>query len=513
MKEKETVKKTSRVDKLIGGIEAVCNKLPPPAILFCWLFLFTAIIGAIFTLTGVSLINPASGEVVTSSNLFSTDGLHWFLDNMVKNFTGFAPLGLVITMSLGIGICEESGMLISMLNSSLKNVPGGMVPYVIAFIGTVGNIASDTAMVVIPPLAAIVYMGVHKHPVVGMMVGYAGAQAGFTANLMIAGTDTLLQGLTNQAITAFIPDTTFQVDATCNWFFMIASTFLCAIVIGWCSVHMIEPRFGKYEGANSGKLDEVTPAQKKGLNAAGITAIVYIIIIAALYFAGPLQKEGGGFVGSPLLKGLIPILFVLFSICGLAYGYTSGAFKNVTDVNKAMSKQMAAMGSYVLFCFFCGQFQGLFNWTKLGTLLAIAGADFLEAVGFTGIPLCVAFIILCAFVNIFVSSGSAKWAIFAPIFVPMFMLLGFHPGFTQLCYRIGDSPFNCWTPMSAYIWMILSVAQSKYVPDLKIGTLIANMIPMSIVLQIAWILFLIIWMLIGLPIGPGVGMALPAGIL
>lgn len=513
MKENNVKAKTSWVDKLIGGIEAVCNKLPPPAILFCWLFLFTAIIGAVFTMTGLTLVNPSSGEAVASSNLFSTEGLHWFLDNMIKNFTGFAPLGLVISMTLGIGLCEESGMLISLLNSSLKNVPASLVPYVIAFIGTVGNIASDTAMVVIPPMAAIVYMGVGKHPVVGMLVGYAGAQAGFTANLMVAGTDTLLQGLTNQAISAFIPDTTFQVDATCNWFFMIASTFLCAAVIGWCSVRMIEPRLGKYEGDGSAKPEEVTPQQKKGLRAAGITAVVYIILLLILFFAGPLATEDGKFVGSPFLKGLIPILFVLFSICGIAYGYSSGSFKNVNDVNKAMSKQMSAMGSYVLFCFFCGQFQGLFNWTKLGTLLAIAGADFLENIGFTGIPLCVSFIILCAFVNIFVSSGSAKWAIFAPIFVPMFMLLGYHPGFTQLCYRLGDSPFNCWTPMSPYIWMILSVAQTKYVPELKIGTLIANMIPLSIVLQIIWIIFLIIWMITGLPFGPGVGIHLPAGII
>ena len=513
MKENNVKAKTSWVDKLIGGIEAVCNKLPPPAILFCWLFLFTAIIGAVFTMTGLTLVNPSSGEAVASSNLFSTEGLHWFLDNMIKNFTGFAPLGLVISMTLGIGLCEESGMLISLLNSSLKNVPASLVPYVIAFIGTVGNIASDTAMVVIPPMAAIVYMGVGKHPVVGMLVGYAGAQAGFTANLMVAGTDTLLQGLTNQAISAFIPDTTFQVDATCNWFFMIASTFLCAAVIGWCSVRMIEPRLGKYEGDGSAKLEEVTPQQKKGLRAAGITAVVYIILLLILFFAGPLATEDGKFVGSPFLKGLIPILFVLFSICGIAYGYSSGSFKNVNDVNKAMSKQMSAMGSYVLFCFFCGQFQGLFNWTKLGTLLAIAGADFLENIGFTGIPLCVSFIILCAFVNIFVSSGSAKWAIFAPIFVPMFMLLGYHPGFTQLCYRLGDSPFNCWTPMSPYIWMILSVAHTKYVPELKIGTLIANMIPLSIVLQIIWIIFVFIWMFTGLPFGPGVGIHLPAGII
>ena len=290
MSENTTAKKTG-VDKLIDGIEKVCNKLPPPAILFCWLFLITAIIGCIFSVMGVALTNPASGEVVTSANLFSKDGVDWILGNMVKNFTGFAPLGLVITMTLGIGLCEESGMLISMLNSSLKNVPAAMIPYVIAFVGTVGNIASDTAMVVIPPMAAIVYMGVGKHPVVGMMVGYAGAQAGFTANLMVAGTDTLLQGLTNDAIKAFIPDTTFQVDPTCNWFFMIFSTFLCAAVIGFCSVHMIEPRFGKYEGAGEAKLEEVTPQQKKGLNAAGLTAIVYIIIIAIGFFTGLLSDE------------------------------------------------------------------------------------------------------------------------------------------------------------------------------------------------------------------------------
>ena len=508
-----TATKQTWLDKALTVVENVCNKLPDPVILFCWLFLFTAIIGTIATVAGVSLINPASGEAVVSQNFFSADGLDWFLNNMVKNFTGFAPLGLVITMTLGIGLCEESGLVMSLLKSCLSDVPPVLVPYLIAFVGTIGNIASDTANIIVPPIAALLYIGAGKHPIVGMICGYAGANAGFTANLMVAGTDSLLQGLTNDAIKAFIPDTTFQVDPTCNWFFMIFSTFLCAAVIGFCSVHMIEPRFGKYEGAGEAKLEEVTPQQKKGLNAAALTAIIYIIIIAIGFFTGLLSGENGAFIGSPLLKGLIPILFVLFCLCGLAYGFTAGTFKNAVDVNKAMSKQMAAMGSYVLFCFFCGQFQGLFNWTKLGTLLAIAGADGLEAAGFTGIPLCVAFIILCSFVNIFVSSGSAKWAIFAPIFVPMFMLLGYHPGFTQLLYRIGDSPFNCWTPMSAYIWMILSVAQTKYVPDLKIGTLISNMIPMSIVLQIAWIIVVVIWMMIGLPFGPGVGVALPAGIL
>jgi aminobenzoyl-glutamate transport protein len=388
-------------------------------------------------------------------------------------------------------------MLIALLNTALKNVPATLVPYVIAFVGTVGNIASDTAMVVIPPLAALVYMGVGKHPVIGMMVGYAGAQAGFTANLMIAGTDTLLQGLTNDAILSFLPDTTFAVDAACNWYFMIASTFLCSLVIGTVSIKLIEPRFGKYEGSADSKIDEVTADQKKGLRAAGITAVVYIALVAALYYGGPLKGM--------FLKGMIPILFCLFSLCGLAFGYTSKAYKNVVDVNKAMTRQMSAMGSYILFCFFCGQFQGLFNWTKLGTMLAIAGADFFESIGFTGIPLCVAFIVLCAFVNIFISSGSAKWAIFAPIFVPMFMLLGYTPAFAQYIYRLGDSAGNMFGPTGATLWMLLSMAQEKYDKNLTIGKFLSCNMTTALILEAFWIVFLVIWMLAGIPVGPGEG--------
>lgn len=508
-----TTEKKSWFDKMLTGIETVCNKLPPPAILFCWLFAITAVVGAICSVAGVSLINPATNEAVTARNFFTVEGLHWILGALVSNFTGFAPLGLVITMTLAIGICEESGLLVTMLKSVLKNVPAGLVPYLIAFVGTCGNIASDTAMVVIPPLAAIIYLGVGRHPVAGMINAYAGAQAGFSANLMIAGTDSLLQGITNTAIQSFIPDSTFVVDVTCNWFFMFASTFLCGAVIGFVSDKIVEPRLGKYTGEATESMEDPSAQEKAALRNTGIVAIVYIAIVVIGFFAGPLAGENGAFVGSPLLNGLIPVLFVFFALCGLTYGFSSGSLKNVNDVNKAMTKQMNGMGSYVLFCFFCGQFQGLFNWTRVGTLIAIAGADALQSAGFTGIPLFMSFILVSAFINIFMSSGSAKWAVMAPIFVPMFMLLGYHPGFTQLLYRLGDSPGNCWTPMSPYVWMILTVAQAKYQPDLKIGTVLSNELPIAIVLQIVWMIFLLIWMATGLPYGPGVGMMLPAGVL
>ncbi len=511
--EKYLNKETPWVDRFLNTVETVCDKLPPPAILFIILFVITAIVGWALTITGASLVNPANGKVVMSQNLFSKAGVTWLLTSLVKNFTGFAPLGLVLTMTMAIGFCEESGLLATLLRRSMQNVPPNIVPYLIAFVGTMGNIASDTAAVVIPPLAALVYMGVGKNPIVGMIVGYAGSNAGFTANLVVAGTDTLLQGLTNTAIEGFLGTKDFVVDVTCNWYFMAASTFLVSLVLGYTANKLIEPRFGKYEPKEMQKVEAVTDLEMKGLHKAGLVTLLYILVIAIGFFTGILSKDGHTVVGSLLLKGLIPILFFLMSFAGIAYGKTVGKFTNVRSINSAMVTQMAHMGSYVVFCFFCGQFQALFNWTKLGTLLAISGADFLKGLGFTGIPLCVVFVLVCAFVNIFMSSGSAKWAIFAPIFVPMFMLLGYHPGFAQLLYRLGDSPGNSVTPMMPYLWMMLAVAQEKYDPNVKVGTFISNLIPMAIILQIAWILFMIIWMLLDLPIGPGVGTKLPPGIL
>ena len=504
-------------DKFLSGLERACNKLPPPAILFIYLFVIVAILGCIFNLLGVSVINPAKNEPVYAKNLFSSEGLIWLISNMVKNFTGFAPLGLVLTMTLAIGMCEESGLIRALLTDKMKNIPPVILPFVIAFVGTCGNLASDTAMVVIPPIAAILYLAAGKHPVVGMICGYAGAQAGFSANLMIAGTDSLLQGITNTALDGFLGEGVYKVDVTCNWIFMFASTFMCALVIGWVCNWIVDKRFGKYEPTEEVKaemsLDEISADEKKGLRWAGISCLIYLALILVLFFFGPLAKINDAgkrlLVGSPLISNLIPILFFFFVIPGLVFGFVSKKFKESKDIVKGMNHQMSAMGSYVVFCFFCGQFNALFNWTNLGTIIAVAGANLLKAAGFTGIGMIIAFILLTGLINLLVPSGSAKWAILAPVFVPMLMLLNYHPGFIQLMYRLGDSPTNAFTPLSPYLWVTLGVAQVKYDKDLKIGTLAAGLFPIGIVLQIAWIIFLVIWMLIGINIGPGVGIHLP----
>ena len=473
MKEK-TVEKKPLLARFMDGVETVCNKLPPPTMLFVFLFFIVAILGTIFTFLGTSLTNPATGEIVMSKNFFSKEGLLWFLDNMVKNFTGFAPLGLVLTMTIGTGICEEAGMLNSLLRSSMKNVPAALV-----------------------------------HPVAGMICGYIGAQVGYAANPVISGTDTLLMGITNDTLASFMGDSAFTVDVTCNWIFKIASTVLCVVVIGILVQKIVEPRFGVYHGELE-KMEDLTPSEKKGLRASGISTLVYVACLLVLFFTGVIAAEDGGLIGSPFLKGLIPIIFLLFVIAGVSYGYASGNFKGLVDIHKAIVKQMAAMGTYVGFCFFCGQFQGLFSWTNLGAMSAIAGADFLESIGFTGIPMCIGFIILVTLVDVFFSSGSAKWAIFAPIFVPMFLLLDYHPGFTQIIYRLGDSAGNLFGPTSAYLWMLLSVAQAKYDKNLKIGQIISCNLMVAVILEVFWILLLVAWMLLDLPIGPGINVFMPA---
>ena len=275
------------------------------------------------------------------------------------------------------------------------------------------------------------------------------------------------------------------------------------------SEKIVAPRFGIYTGSTEEGKIQLTPEEHKGLRAAGITSLLFLALVLLSFFTGITAGEDGAFIGSPLLKNITVVLFLLATAAGLAFGFASGKFRNSHDVNASMVSATKNLSSFILFCFICGQFSGLFAWSNLGTLLAIGGANFLQSINFTGMGMCVVFIIISALVNILVYSGSAKWAIFAPVFVPMFMMLGYHPSFAQLLYRLGDSPVDCLTPMCPYIWMLLETAKEKYDPKLKIGTVVASMVPIALILQVVWILFLLLWMALDLPIGPGVSINLP----
>ncbi len=504
--------KQKGVYRFIGGIEKAVNKLPSPFMMFIGLFFIVAILS--FFMRNVAVINPSTNELVQINNFFSKEGLTWILTTMTSNFSGFASLGLVLTMTLGISLCEQVGLVDSLLKKSMRGVPASVMPYLIALIGTCGNLASDTCSVLVPPLAAIAFLGVGRSPIAGMLCGWISANAGFSANLMIAGTDSLLAGITNTSIQVLLgADTTFTVDSACNWYFMAASTILVALVIGWCTNHIMEPHLGKYTGDAVVSKEPLTKIQSKALKNTGIAALVYMAIILLGIFTRVLSNPDGSIVGSLFLKGLIPIILMLFIVCGVAYGVTTGYIKSERDVSKAFTKAMSNMGAFVAFCFAGGQFTALFSWTKIGTVVAIEGAELLQSIGLTGVPFFVCFIILTMLINFLIGSGSAKWTILGPVFVPMMMLLGYHPAFIQLLYRVGDSPTNAIAPLGAYLYMALAVVNEKYDKDMKLGTFIANCIPTTMILQVIWILFTIAWYLIGLPIGPGVTSALPAGII
>lgn len=438
----------------LGAIERVCNKLPSPVMLFVVLFFIVAVIsllcGGIFHL---KMVNPATKKIVEVRNFFSQDGVTWLLTTFVKNFTGFASLGLVLTMTMGISTCEQVGLVDVLLRRFTGNVNGRILPYVIALIGTCGNLASDTCSVLVPPLGALAFLGAGRSPIVGMFCGWLSANLGFTANLFIAGTDSLLSGITNMSIKVLLGENaTLEVDSACNWYFMVASTFLVTFIVGWCTNHLIERRVGAYHGPTVlDTTQPITDLQRRGLRNAGKALLVFIAIILIGIYVPPkllANPKTGGVIGSLFLKGLIPILVFMFLTCGITYGVTVGVIKSERDVSRIFGKAMSSMSSFIAFCFTAGQFTALFSWTNLGVILAISGADFLKMINFTGVPMFVGMIIIVIFINLFMSSGSAKWTFLGPVLVPMLMLMGYHPAWVQLLYRIGDSPTNALSPVA-----------------------------------------------------------------
>lgn len=498
-------KQKSFFQKFLDVVEKVGNKLPDPFILFAGLAVLMIILSWIFSLFDASVVHPGSGEEVPIKSLLSGEGLEFILTSMLENFTGFAPLGLVLVMMLGIGLAEKVGLLDYAIRKTILKSPPFLLTYTVVFVGIMGNLASDAAVVLIPPLAALVFYKVGRHPLAGLTAGFAGAGAGFTANLFIAGTDALLSGISTEA--ARIIDESMIVTPVDNWYFNIVSVFALTIAGGIVTTRFIEPRLGKYEGNAVEELDtEELPNAGKGLLYAVIAGLVYIGIVALAVFIpnSPLTNEEGGIIpSSPFLDGIVPLVLFLFIIVGVTFGITVGKIKSGKDVSNYMAESIKDMASYIVLVFAIAQFTAYFNWSNLGTWLAVNGADFLTSVNFTGMGLIIGYIIFTAMLNFLITSGSAKWAIEAPIFVPMFMQLGYHPAFTQVAYRVADSSSNIITPLFPYMVIILAFMQ-RYDKKASIGTYISLMLPYTITFLITWIILILVFYFTGLPFGPGI---------
>ncbi|WP_339226771.1 AbgT family transporter [Oceanobacillus sp. FSL K6-2867] len=503
MKNSNKTQKDGIFSKFLTGIEVLGNKLPDPFMLFALLAGIVILASYILNLLGAAVLHPGTGEELPIENLASGEGIQFMLTSMLENFTGFAPLGLVLAMMLGVGLAEKVGLLDYAIRKTILNAPRALVTYAVIFVGIMGNIASDAAMILIPPLAAMVFYKIGRHPIAGLVAGFSAAGAGFTANLLIVGTDALLSGISTEA--AAIIDNSIVVTPVDNWYFNIVSVFLLTVVGALVTEKIVEPRLGKYAGEEVEKETEDDSKAGKAFRNAIIAGLVYIAILVIAIFIpnSPLTNENGGIIPSPFLDGIIPIILFFFLTIGITYGITIGNIKSGKDITKFMAESIKELSGYIVLIFAIAQFIAYFNWSNIGIWIAVNGADFLTSINFTGIWLIIGYIVLTAVLEFFITSGSAKWALEAPIFVPMFMQLGYHPAFTQAAYRVADSSMSIMTPLNPYIIIVLSFMQ-KYDKKAGLGTLMAFMLPYAFIFLIVWILLIMVFYFFNLPLGPGV---------
>ena len=508
------VDKVGIFNKILNLIEKVGNKLPDPVTLFVLLSILTIVASFFLASAGVfaeyESVKDGAKEIVKVNviNLLTKENMATFLNNIVTNFTGFAPLGVVLVSMLGIGVAEGVGLIDALIKKLILSTPKRLITLVVVFLGVLSNVASDAGYVVLVPLGAIIFKSFGMNPIAGIAAAFAGVSGGFSANLLIGTVDPLLSGISQSA--ANIIDPNYVVNPTSNYYFMVVSTFLITIIGTLVTELIIIPRLNKskqnyIEPVEDMKAPIFTKEEKKGLLFAGISLLIFLgIVLIGLLPGGLLRnpETDSIIIKSPFIQGIVVILSLGFLIPGVFFGIGAGKIKKDSDIVKFMSKSMSNMGGYLVLAFFASQFIKLFEQSKIATVIAVTGADFLENVGFVGIPLIVGFILIVAFVNLFIGSASAKWAIMAPIFVPLFMRLGYTPEFTQIVYRIGDSASNIITPLLPY-FPIIAMLVKKYDPESGVGTLISLMLPYSILFLISWTILLVVWMVLKLPIGPG----------
>ena len=501
----------TRLERILDAIERGGNSLPHPATLFALLALLVIFASWLASLAGLEVQHPTTGKTVSAVNLLSLEGLHRILTNLVTNFTGFAPLGTVLVALIGIGVAEHSGLIAASLRKLVLSAPRRLLTPIVVFAGVMSNMASEIGYVLLIPLAGLIFISAGRHPIVGMAAAFAGVSGGYSANLLIGTIDPLLSGLSQEA--ARIVDPTYSVSPAANWFFMAFSTPVITLLGWWVTEKFTAKRFPdgvfQADAADAAMGAPLSVTERRGLRFAGIALLVLTLLIVwsalpvgSLPGAGFLRDaETGDLLKSPLMSGVVALIFIIGVALGIAYGVGAGTVRSDNDVIKGMSASMATLGSYLVLVFFAAQFVAFFNWTQLGLIMAVNGAESLKALGLSALPLFVLFILLTAFINLFMGSASAKWALMAPVFVPMFMLLGYSPELTQTAYRVGDSVTNIITPLMGYFPLALSYAQ-RHVPSAGIGTMIATMLPYSAAFLVVWLALLILWIALGWPLGP-----------
>jgi aminobenzoyl-glutamate transport protein len=500
------LKNKNLISGLLDRIERWGNKLPHPFNLFLLFSLAVLIVSWIAHALGVSVTHPLTGKPIVAVNLLDRQGFQNIVTKAVSNFTGFAPLGTVLVAMIGVGVAERSGLFAAALKGFVRSVPQWLITAALVFAGVNASLTVDAGYVILVPLGAVLFTQVGRHPIAGLAAAFAGVSGGFSANLFLTPLDPLLAGLTQEAARLYDPK--YVVPATANYYFMVGSTFLLTFIGAAVNNWIVEPRLGPYQVQREPRADAWRAEERRGLIAAGFTVIVEIIILLFLTLPdNALLRDAKGNL-DPFFQGMVVLMSIGFLLPGIAYGLAAATIKNNRDVGRMIDETLGTMGSYIALAFAASQFVAYFGWSNLGLILAVTGADLLRASGLSGISLIVLFIFVCAAIDLFVASASAKWAVVGPVFVPMLMIMGYSPEVTQAAYRIGDSFTNIITPLMPYMPLIIAFAQ-KYEPRIGLGTLLTLMLPYSVAFAVGWTLLLALWLLLGIPLGPGSGMVYP----
>lgn len=507
--------------RILDVVERVGNKVPHPAMIFLFLMVAVIVLSQVMHMAGVSvsqqMIDPATEELLTTTvaarSLLTTDGLRFIYTSVIPNFMGFTAVGLIIVAMVGVGVAEASGLIKALIRKLVAVSPAWAIGYILVFLGILSSIAADAGYLVLIPLAGSAFLSVGRHPLAGLAAGFAAVAAAFTVNMLIKPLDAVLTEFTNDAIHLVNP--ALSIDLTANLWFSIGSVVVLTLVITLITQRLIEPRLGKYKPECAGDLAgtpdtpeaaeaDATGDESRGLKfaAIGLLGVLVLLGFLALPSGAPLRNaETGALIGnSPLMNGLIAVIMVLFLVTGAAYGFGAGTMKNSTDVIKSMEKALAGLGSLIFLLFILSQFIAYFNYSNIGTILAVSMADVLKTASIPPLLLLLGFIAVVAIIDLLITGAIAKWALFAPIFVPLLVQLGVDPEAVLAAYRVADSPMNVITPLNAYFALVVVFAQ-KYDKTAGVGTIVALMIPYVVGLFIVWTLLFVAWFLLGIPWG------------
>jgi aminobenzoyl-glutamate transport protein len=530
------------MQRALDVVEVVGNKVPHPAIIFLVLIALVMVASHLLHLTGTSvtyeLLVPdaddkklsedelASGPIydtgiyveyrtlddknakietrtVVAKSLFTAEGIRFIYASLIPSFMGFTAVGLMIVAMIGAGVAEESGLVKALIRKLVLVSPAGSLSYILAFVGIISSIAADAGYLVLIPLAGTALMSVGRHPLAGLALGFAAVAGAFTVNMLIKPLDAVLVEFTNDAI--HLVDPNLSIGLASNLWFSIVSVVILTFLIAFITERVIEPRLGKYEGekpADGGA--KLSPDESRGLLFAAIALAVVLAIFAGLTLpqGAPLRNPAtGDLIGnSPFMNGLIALIMVLFLATGAAYGLGAKTMSGMTDIIKAIEKSLSSLGPLLLLFLIISQFVAYFNYTNMGTILALKLSDVLKSANIGPLPLLIGFIVVVAIIDLLITGAIAKWAIFAPVFVPLLVKLGVDPEAVLAAYRIGDSPMNSITPLNAYFALVVGFAQ-KYDKNAGVGTVVSLMLPYVIWTFLVWTALFVIWYLLGLPWG------------